>query len=377
MSEPVRKKFRTEEAIPQKIQIYHNSPHNVEEEDDPENWEDVSEDSWSVCESGRAFKEILTKPNPSPPESWEEEKPFCDNPQLDDIRAQMDRIRLATQGSLVRPSRRVTELFGTLEMQPPIIQPTLMIRENGLTALYVRDISRNSALTSNDHYVFKRNVTDSMTTESYFRIDLAFIQKGSQIISQRATLSEGSEIATLPNLLWEIKNRDDEYMVRLQTSKYGKERSKIDIYFERRALWLESIVRRIFTLTPLVEQSKTIELILEIADLYYIRQWRQAVENSKFRITSKNIDHATEKMWDKWMISLQGLAARSIFESFFSHSSIFQSPIVDAIFGFCCPGMWKIFLRFAPLMLSSSAFNTRRFTEDALYRDLYTPTVDW
>lgn len=103
---------------------------------------------------------------------------------------------------------------------------------------------------------------------------------------------------------------------------------------------------RNLTLTPLKEQPHTVKLILEFADLYEIRKWRRAEEYSRFKITEQNIDYATEKMWDQWKLSGEGLKARSVFQRLFIRSPIFQQSVVDSIFNFCYAGMWKFCLKF-------------------------------
>lgn len=382
MPEPAKKRARTESEISQKTIIYYN-PCNVDENDDPENWDDVDEDSWSM-EIDNMSMIVESVSNPISQMLQQNSKTYASNHPLHLMQAKMDRLRNAMNlarfsvkldswplcaindsrystndsqikliKSRVRNHKKLTQLFGPLELIPPITPPSIMIRQGNVTFRYVRDFSRDDTLELNDSYLFKRSTNLSIKSESNFCFDLAPNTLNSQygtILSsgsQRATLSDGNQVDVIPNLLDEINNNDDDHMVFLHTRKKSKkgELSPLTIYFERRALFFENIVIRSIELTPLKKQPMTIQLILEFVDLYDLRNWRSNERTSRLSTINCNVKDETTKKWDVWKLSEEGLKVREVFEKYVMKTPIYLKAIVDTLFTYSCEDICQLYRR--------------------------------
>lgn len=373
MPKPPKKEVSTEGEISENTLIWHN-PCNVDKEDNPDNWDDTNEDTWSM-ESDNMAMIVQSVSNPISRMLQQKSETFADNHPLHLMQVKMDRLRSATDlarvsvkpdnwrvctindsrwntndwhikfiNSRVRNHKKLTHLFGPLELIPPITPPSIMIRQGNITSRYVRDLSRNDTLELNDCYLFKRIASLSLESESIFCFNLAPTTsrlKGGTILSsasQRATLSEGNQVDVIPNLLEEINDNDDENMVLLHTRKKNNKGvlSSLTIYFERRGLFLKNIVIRSIELTPLRKQPLTIQLVIEFADLYDLRNWRSNESTSRLSIINYNMKDETTKKWNKWKLSDEGLRARQMFKYYVMQSPLYLNPIVDILFSYSC-----------------------------------------
>jgi hypothetical protein len=345
MPEPAKKKIRTEGAtFPKKI-CYMPIPGK---EDDPDNWDDVNEDSWSIEIDDSS---MMVNPVPLTVSSVNQQQGKEDNPPLHQIQAKMDRLRTAINFSRfsVKPDFKLTRLFGPLEIESPITHPSIMIREGNVTTRYIRDFSGHDMLEHNNCYVFRRSSTSSSKSEYSFCIDLAITSQNSDVLTHafsvcQATLSEGNERAFLPELFEQIKNHKNDHMVILHTRKKSKKSELyVSIFFERRALFLESIASQFFDMTPLSKQPATIKL-LQLVDLYNIRKWRQWERTSPRVETSiQTVKDATTIKWEKWKLTMEGCRVKRFFEDYVNTTPLFKKPIANALFDYICEYICNLF----------------------------------
>jgi len=329
-----------------------SAPQKEEEEDDPNFWDEVNESSWgnetgeimsgSSADDTSELELPLQKDGMTltatdltttaklnlPPDK---EKKTIVNPQLQGMQIEMDRLRSAmnitslcgkpkilarhtddyskiteqncpqkliigSRTQLYQLYTKLNQLFGPLEMQFSTTTPSIMIRHGNTTSRYIREFERDHVLERNNRYFFRRIPTPSLPTVSYFCLDLVrnspSLNEFSYIIN-KATLTVGNEVISLPFLLKSINNLNDKCMVLWKSGA-------IEIFFERRALFLERGFRKVFDVTPLINQVGIVQIILDFLDLYKLNQWRDAErvcrEKWKIKPQKKEID-ATEKVW--------------------------------------------------------------------------------
>jgi len=367
------------------------------EEDDPILWDEVDDGSWSSEDgdiftgslavtssktetlqydsmipavTGRTKSGIFNSPQ-------DENTISIDNPHLHHMQIEMNSLRTAisitrlcskpkifSRGAndssrLMKKtcSRRVTFcsqtpfhmklnwLFGPLYIPTLIAPPCIIIRQGDTTSRYLREFRRDGVPELN-RYVFKRKPTPSLPGESYFCVDLVrdspYLMGGASH-SNKVTIREGGKVISLPYLLESINNLDDKNVILEDVFTYREKDSKsgsIIIFFERRALFLESKFQEVFDITPLNNEPATVEIILEYLDLYKLREWRKAERVSRERpkmISQKKEKDAKEKLWDDWRKLEEGIHVRNIFTWYLMGTALeYECLIVDILFSYSC-----------------------------------------
>lgn len=333
-----------------------------EEEDDPLNWDDVGESSWSMehVEISTGLSVINT--TRSKPMPLEENESSTNNPQLQNIQIEMDKMRSAMRGKgqmftcdlndyskrrkidapqmgncsyRISLQRKLLWLFGPLEIHYPITAPSIRILQGVTTSQYVRDLSQDHA----GSYVFRRIPSASLPTDSYFCLELI---PGESQTGVKVSLTAGVEVITLPNLLEQINYEDDNIvLIETQTiNDQGERGGCVSIFFESRALFLENIYLKSFIKTPLSSQQETIEIITEFIDPYKLGEWRDTEKESRERpkpkiVTLKQEEDYVAKSWRTWKKTYDGRQTFYIFSRKYIRGTILLG-VLETLFDYIC-----------------------------------------
>lgn len=164
-------------------------------------------------------------------------------------------------------------------------RPSFMVRQGDKTSRYVREQfeprstlryvrEKSEALPS---YVFRREMTSSHQEESYFQI--TFERKSDDEDSYYMDvpiLTQGSTVATLPGLVDQILDPEFTNTV-LSTAvcNTDKQNDFITIFFERRAIHLEIIMKECLLEKTSYDPSKNVVMIIqEFIDSYNFWLWK-------------------------------------------------------------------------------------------------------
>jgi len=163
--------------------------------------------------------------------------------------------------------------------------PSFMVRRGGKTSRYVREQfeprttlryvrEKSEALPS---YVFRREMTSSHQKESY--LQFTFKRKsdydGSYYIDV-PTLTEGTKVSTLPGLVDQILDpKFTNTVLSTAVCNSSKHNDYITIFFERRAIHLETIMKECLLEKTSYDPSKNIVIIIqEFLDSYNFWLWK-------------------------------------------------------------------------------------------------------
>jgi len=163
--------------------------------------------------------------------------------------------------------------------------PSFMVRQGGKTSRYVREQfearttlryvrEKSEVLPS---YVFRREMTSCHQEESYlqFTFKRKSEDEGSYYIDV-PTLTEGISVATLPGLVDQILDPKFTNTV-LSTAVYNstEQNNYITIFFERRAIHLETIMKECLLEKTSYDPSKNVVMIIqEFIDSYNFWLWK-------------------------------------------------------------------------------------------------------
>jgi len=168
--------------------------------------------------------------------------------------------------------------------------PSFMVRQGGKTSRYVREqfetrttlryVRENSEVLPS--YVFRREMTSSHQKESYlqFTFERKSEEEGSYYIDV-PTLTEGAKVATLPGLVDQILDPEFTNTV-LSTAlcNSSTQNDFITIFFERRAIHLETIMKECLLEKTSYDPSKNIVMIIqEFIDSYNFWLWKLLFNN--------------------------------------------------------------------------------------------------
>jgi len=163
--------------------------------------------------------------------------------------------------------------------------PSFMVRQGGKTSRYVREqfetqttlryVRESSEVLPS--YVFRREKTSSDQKESYlqFTFEPKSEDEGSYYIDV-PTLTEGTRVATLPGLVDQILDPEFTNTV-LSTAvcNASKQNDYITIFFERRAIRLESIMKECLLKRTSYDPSKNVVMLIqEFIDSYNFWLWK-------------------------------------------------------------------------------------------------------
>jgi len=164
-------------------------------------------------------------------------------------------------------------------------RPSFMVRQGGKTSRYVREQfearttlryvrEKSDVLPS---YVFRREMISCHQEESYlqFTFKRKSEDEGSYYIDV-PTLTEGIRVATLPGLVDQILDPKFTNTV-LSTAVYNstEQNNYITIFFERRAIHLETIMKECLLEKTSYDPSKNVVMIIqEFIDSYNFWLWK-------------------------------------------------------------------------------------------------------
>jgi len=218
---------------------------------------------------------------------FNEEFDFCEEESL--LKLQNEFEQLGREYCVSGFHERFEPLFGPLlnyvKWDKTTPTPSFMVRRGGKTSRYVREQfeprtalryvrEKSETLPS---YVFRREMTSSDQSESY--LQFTFERKSEDEDSYYIDvpiLTEGTTVATLPGLVDQILDPEFTNTV-LSTAvcNTGKQNDFITIFFERRALHLEIIVKECLLEKTSYDPSKNVVMIIqEYIDSYNFWLWK-------------------------------------------------------------------------------------------------------
>lgn len=163
--------------------------------------------------------------------------------------------------------------------------PSFMVRQGGKTSRYVREQfearttlryvrEKSDVLPS---YVFRRDITSAHQKESYlqFTFERKYEDEGSYYIDV-PTLTEGTRVATLPGLVDQILDpKFTNTVLSTAVCNSSKQDDYITIFFERKAIHLETIMKECLLEKTSYDPSKNVVMIIqEFIDSYNFWLWK-------------------------------------------------------------------------------------------------------